>query len=464
MMRWTLICLISLASVLSLSPFTHAEEYVDESTQLLFSFPEHLQLEASAEVEGQPSELVFLDGTMALFKIAVHQEPLDEVLQGFQLRTIQPLEIVNYELLGTTGVRIFGSSLENDAPLQLLLFPRPTGSISVLYFGSDRQQFEAFLKGISRADQLADIGGHRLRPEIEYAVERGIFAGGVDPQTKRRVFRPDQGINRAELTKILVLAADGVTIEAVEDFFQDFLTGDDGALFPDVDRGAWFAPFIFYAAERGWVKGYADGRFLPGSVVNVAEAAKLILVSQEIDVPPHAEVWFRPFLQYFMHRNILQWTSQGYRLSFTAKPLQPSDWCSRAQSAAFLSRLLMLKADAGTDVFGRRVAPEALAFHFGSQMAWIADDLGESFRDDGREQTFHILEKQSISLTSLVKIAAFRQQAWLDRKRSNSTNSDVPLYYLGETADRVFAAETLCESLKTCTLPEAEILRNFSLR
>lgn len=462
-MRWPVTLLFSLVTLLFFVSSAQAEEYVDDDSQLIFSFADQLQVE---RLESADSEkvILFSEAGVVRFRVSVHQEALETVLQNLQLRTIQPLDVANFDILGATGVRVSGTSLENNEPLQAIVFPRAPGSISVLYFGADQMVFESFLKSIASADQLADLGGHRLRPEIEYAVEKGIFSGSVEPQTQRKVFRPDHGINRAELTKILVMAAPGVSSDVVEDFFQEFLSTDEGLLFPDVDRRAWFAPYVFFAAEQGWVKGYADGSFSPGAMVNIAEAAKLILVSQDIDVPPHEEVWFRPYLQYFMHRNILQWTSQGYRLSFTTKPLQPSDWCSRAQSAAFLSRLLMLKTETNDGVFGRRVAPEALAFHFGSQMAWIADDLGEYFQDDGRVQTFHILQAGGTSLTSLVKIAVFSQQTWMDRKRNTTSGSDVPLYYLGETSERVFAAESLCESLKTCTLPEAELLRTFSLR
>ncbi|MDA1060748.1 MAG: S-layer homology domain-containing protein [bacterium] len=77
-------------------------------------------------------------------------------------------------------------------------------------------------------------------------------------------FKPDGEINRAELTKMIVGS----------------LTKPDPSIhsdcFPDVKK-EWFAPYICYAKERGWVEGYPDGKFKPDDKVNRVEAMKIIL-------------------------------------------------------------------------------------------------------------------------------------------------------------------------------------------
>lgn len=463
-MRWIIAFFFSFIALLEVLPGSSAKEYVDEQMQLIFSFPDQLELQELPTKEGSLSTIEISDGNDLRFEISSSALPMETILEDLQLRTLQPLEVSNYEILGATGIRISGNHLEDVRPIQALLFPRSPGCVSILSFGADKSLFENFLKSISSADEPSDIAGHRLRAEIDDAVRRGIFSGSTDPQTHRKVFRPDQGINRAELTKILVMASKAVTAEAVEDFFQEFLSTDDGSLFPDVDRSAWFAPPIFFAAKKGWVKGYPNGTFSPGGVVNVAETAKLILVSQGISVPADPEVWFRPFLQNFVSRNILQEEAEGYRLAFTTKVLHPSDWCGRAQAAAFLSRLLMLSDEKGKELFGKPLALETLPFIFSPEVPLEADDLGPHFRNDGREQTIQMLDRKGETFTPIVKVAVFQQQAWIDRKKDGVQPSLVPLYYLGENSDRVFAAESLCESLKTCTLPEADLLKTFSLR
>ncbi|NPV69750.1 MAG: S-layer homology domain-containing protein [Firmicutes bacterium] len=56
-------------------------------------------------------------------------------------------------------------------------------------------------------------------------------------------------------------------------------SGAPGPLSPfrDVSAGHWAAPSIGAAYERGWVKGYGDGRFKPDSIVSRVEATVLLV-------------------------------------------------------------------------------------------------------------------------------------------------------------------------------------------
>ena len=81
-------------------------------------------------------------------------------------------------------------------------------------------------------------------------------------------FKPEGGINRAELMKILV-EAQGVTPDPDE--YKD--------CFPDV-KDEWFAPYVCYAKEMEWVGGYADGTFGAEKPVIKVEAIKMTINSQ----------------------------------------------------------------------------------------------------------------------------------------------------------------------------------------
>lgn len=100
---------------------------------------------------------------------------------------------------------------------------------------------------------------------IEYLVSTGTLAGYQDG-----TFKPEQTINRAELMKILV-AGQGIDPNAEQ----------YNSCFPDV-TSEWFAKYVCYAKENGWVVGYEDGSFKPSQTVNKVEAAKMIVGAYEI--------------------------------------------------------------------------------------------------------------------------------------------------------------------------------------
>lgn len=101
---------------------------------------------------------------------------------------------------------------------------------------------------------------------IEYLVSIGTLEGYDDGD-----FKPDQTINRAELMKVLV---SGQGIEPDENEYKDCFT--------DVSTD-WYAKYVCYAKEQGWVSGYDDGTFKPAQVVNKVEAAKMIVGAYTLD-------------------------------------------------------------------------------------------------------------------------------------------------------------------------------------
>ena len=94
---------------------------------------------------------------------------------------------------------------------------------------------------------------------ISVLTEDGILDGYSDGS-----FRPNGEINRAELLKVLIEARGIMPDE-----------GKYNNCFPDVNDG-WYAPFVCYAKEMGWVEGYSDGLFRPSSSVNKVEALKIL--------------------------------------------------------------------------------------------------------------------------------------------------------------------------------------------
>lgn len=95
---------------------------------------------------------------------------------------------------------------------------------------------------------------------ISFLKSEGIVSGYADGS-----FKPANNLNRAELLKILVEGAGFSPDPAV---YRD--------CFPDV-HSEWFAKYVCFAEEQGWVVGYPDGNFKPALNINKVEAIKMLL-------------------------------------------------------------------------------------------------------------------------------------------------------------------------------------------
>ncbi len=139
------------------------------------------------------------------------------------------------------------------------------------------------------AATVSDISKNPNRSSIEYLLTKGVISGYPDG-----TFRPENQINRAELMKTLTISI-GLQLDATQ--YHD--------CFSDVSN-EWFAPYVCYAKEQSWIKGYEDGSFRPGNPVNTAEAIKMMVNAYGFtlmqssssslyeDVDPSA--WYAPFI------------------------------------------------------------------------------------------------------------------------------------------------------------------------
>ena len=107
---------------------------------------------------------------------------------------------------------------------------------------------------------------------VEYFAREGIVEGYGDG-----LFHPRKLMNRAEIVKIAALAAG--TDGSIDEY---------GNCFPDVTDD-WYAKYVCYAKEKGWVQGYEEGefkgRFGPEKFLSKAEMFKILFKSQEIQIP-----------------------------------------------------------------------------------------------------------------------------------------------------------------------------------
>jgi len=94
---------------------------------------------------------------------------------------------------------------------------------------------------------------------LAYLKTNGLISGYSDGE-----FKQDNPINRAELLKIFVEGIYGTPDEDYSDCFDDV-------------TDEWYAKYVCYAKEQGWVEGYSDGTFQPGTNINKVEAMAMLL-------------------------------------------------------------------------------------------------------------------------------------------------------------------------------------------
>ncbi|MFA7685880.1 MAG: S-layer homology domain-containing protein [Candidatus Gracilibacteria bacterium] len=105
--------------------------------------------------------------------------------------------------------------------------------------------------------------GHKNSQAISFLKDAGVIGGYADGS-----FKPNEKLNRAQLMKILV-EGQGITPDPAQ--YKNCFT--------DVQE-QWFAPYVCYAKEVGWVEGLEDGSFKPESRINKAQAIKMTIESQ----------------------------------------------------------------------------------------------------------------------------------------------------------------------------------------
>lgn len=122
-----------------------------------------------------------------------------------------------------------------------------------------------FFPAFATAAEFSDVPtSHPYFPAIEYVRAQGIVEGYSD-----NTYRADSTINRAEFTKLLVMAKfSSGTIESC--------MTNIAVLFSDTPHDAWFTPYICTAFRNGIVNGYPDSSFRPSNSISYAEAAKMI--------------------------------------------------------------------------------------------------------------------------------------------------------------------------------------------
>ena len=150
-----------------------------------------------------------------------------------------------------------------------------------------------------------DSTGHQYETAINYVQSMAYVQGYEDGS-----YKPDQLINRAEFTKIIMMSAAPTLIGG-------------SFCFPDVND-EWFAMYVCGAEANMIVEGYPDGFFAPEANINYAEGLKIILEVYNIGAGMDYGDWYAKYVNYAIL----------YNLSFANK--NPEDLLTRAEMAEMI--------------------------------------------------------------------------------------------------------------------------------
>jgi len=139
------------------------------------------------------------------------------------------------------------------------------------------------IPSLSFADFTDVNSNHPAFLAVNYLQDQGIVEGYADG-----TFKPSEGLNRAEFTKIIMESQ----------FENDALnqcrnTGN----FNDVNTNAWYRPYVCLAAQKGIIQGYPDGSFKAGNPVLFGEAAKIIVESFNLNTDKNLTPWYAPYVK-----------------------------------------------------------------------------------------------------------------------------------------------------------------------
>lgn len=158
-----------------------------------------------------------------------------------------------------------------------------------------------FLSGGLAQARFADVDvTHPYFHAIDDLQDRGIIEGYEKGGS--RFFKPLQPISRAEVLKVLILAAEIPLVEENPHYFAD------------VPLEAWYSIYVNTAADLDIVQGFADGDFHPQSQVSRAEFLKMLVRSFGIPETDKQETdsWYDPFFRVAKELRILNSEESPY--------------------------------------------------------------------------------------------------------------------------------------------------------
>lgn len=151
---------------------------------------------------------------------------------------------------------------------------------------------------------FSDINDYIWKDSVGYLKEIGVVQGYDDG-----TFKPEQKINRAEFTKIII----GSRFASELNNFTI-----KGNCFSDTPSNEWYAKYVCLAKEKGVIGGYPDGTFKPDRYINQAEALKILLLAFQKPLEEAGGQWYEKYLLTAKNSGMLYFApnnSGGYEIT-----------------------------------------------------------------------------------------------------------------------------------------------------
>lgn len=154
-----------------------------------------------------------------------------------------------------------------------------------------KQVFESF-RWVDTTSIFSDVTfEHQFGPAMYFVKEKGIVQGYPDG-----TYKPDSTINRAEFTKILIGAKKIQEKENGEEqpYYKDWCD----VTLTDIVTSAWYYTYVQTAFCNDIISGYPDKTFRPADNINTAEAAKILVNTFDLPLPPGlpSDPWYTSYI------------------------------------------------------------------------------------------------------------------------------------------------------------------------
>jgi hypothetical protein len=160
--------------------------------------------------------------------------------------------------------------------------------------------------------------------ENAYAIN-ALEADGIVQGYADGTFRPDNHINRAEFTKIVVLSK-----------YSQAETDACTVRYPglsDVPTGAWYARYVCMGTQNAGIEGYPNDRtFRPSNEINFAEAAKILANLYLQPVHGQHEDWFEPYVDALAAAHAIPQSIRGFSQPVTRGEMAEMLWRLRSKT------------------------------------------------------------------------------------------------------------------------------------
>ncbi|MBN1494335.1 S-layer homology domain-containing protein [Candidatus Peregrinibacteria bacterium] len=151
-------------------------------------------------------------------------------------------------------------------------------------------------------------------------------------------FAPYDKVNRAEILKMCM---NSFAHDVSKYSFKEIMSEDFINPFTDINSDQWFFSYVQTAVEKGIVKGYSDGTFMPGRNISRVEALKMALESAGITLDYVAaagagtsgtvvhDPWYKPYSDWAIAHNM-----------YDIYSFEPGEQITRAEAAYIIGKVI----------------------------------------------------------------------------------------------------------------------------